>query len=88
VRNAVLLRKGTTLRGRTDWPRHFSLSAALAVLENSLVSDAGGLIKEQVDVLAKGSGFSFTDIAQIVPECVLLTQLQIRMKMRWLCKNY
>ncbi len=63
VRNAVLLRKGTTLRGRTDWPRHFSLSAALAVLENSLVSDAGGLIKEQVDVLAKGSGFSFTDIA-------------------------
>ncbi|HPH45540.1 MAG TPA: hypothetical protein PLJ60_02000 [Chryseolinea sp.] len=63
VRNAVLLRKGTTLRGRADWSRHFSLSAALAVLENSFVSDAGGLIKEQVDTHGEGSGFSFTDIA-------------------------
>lgn len=63
IRDAVLLRKGTTLRGRTDWPRHFTLSAALAILENSLFSDAGGLMKEQVDALAKGSGFSFTDIA-------------------------
>ncbi len=63
VRSAVSLRNGTTLRGRADWPRHFSLSAALAVLENPLISDAGGLMKEQVDVLAKGSGFSFTDIA-------------------------
>jgi hypothetical protein len=63
VRSAVLLREGTTLRGRTDWPQHFSLSAALAVLENPLVSDAGGLMKEQLDVQAEGSGFSFTDIA-------------------------
>lgn len=63
IRDAVRLRKGTTLRGRTDWPRHFTLSAALAILENSLFSDAGGLMKEQVDALAKGSGFSFTDIA-------------------------
>jgi len=63
VREAVLIRKGTMLRGRKDWTQHFSLSAALAVLENSLVSDAGGLMKEQVDGLAKGSGFSFTDIA-------------------------
>ncbi len=63
VRKAILLRKGTTLRGHTDWPQHFTLSAALAVLENPFVSDAGGLMKEQLDALAKGSGFSFTDIA-------------------------
>jgi len=54
---------GTTLRGREDWPRHFCLSAALAVLEHPLVSDAGGLMKEQLDALTGGSGFSFGDLA-------------------------
>jgi hypothetical protein len=52
-----------TLRGREDWPRHFCLSAALAVLEHPLVSDAGGLMKEQMDALSRGSGFSFGDLA-------------------------
>jgi hypothetical protein len=51
------------LRKRGDWPRHFFLSAGLAVLENSMVSDAGGLMKEQLDALSKGSGFSFCDVA-------------------------
>jgi hypothetical protein len=54
---------GMTLRGREDWPRHFCLSAALAVLEHPLVSDAGGLMKEQMDALSRGSGFSFGDLA-------------------------
>jgi len=63
VRSAISLRQGTTLRGRDDWPRHYALSAALAVLEHPLVSDAGGLIKEQLDALTRGSGFSFGDLA-------------------------
>jgi hypothetical protein len=41
VRAATSLRPGTTLRGREDWARDFLLSAALAVLENPVVSDAG-----------------------------------------------
>jgi hypothetical protein len=63
VRNAALLRKGTTLRKRNDWSRHFCLSASLAVLEHPLFSDAGGLMKEQLDALTGGSGFSFCDFA-------------------------
>jgi hypothetical protein len=63
VRQAALLRAGTTLSGREDWARHFSLSAALTALENSFVSDAGGLMKEQLDALTHGSGFSFGDLA-------------------------
>jgi len=63
IQQAILLREGTTLYGRADWPRHYCLSAALAVLENPLVSDAGGLMKEQLDALTSGSGFSFRDFA-------------------------
>ena len=63
VRTAATLRKGVTLRGREDWSRHYTLSAALAVLGNSFASDAAGLVKEQLDALAKGSGFSFGDLA-------------------------
>jgi hypothetical protein len=51
------------LDGRSDWPRHFAVSAALAVLGHPAVSDAGGLMKEQLDTLTKGSGFSFGDLA-------------------------
>jgi hypothetical protein len=63
VRAAAQLRRGTTLREREDWARHFCLSAALAVVESGFVSDLGGLLKEEVDSLAKGSGFSFGDLA-------------------------
>ena len=62
VRAGALLRQGTTLRERDDWSRHFCLSAALAVLEHPLVSDAGGLMKEQMDALTGDSGFSFGDL--------------------------
>ena len=60
---ASALRQGTTLRGREDWARHYSLSAALAVVESPFMSDAGGLMKEELDALARGSGFSFGDLA-------------------------
>lgn len=63
VRQSALLRLGTTLREREDWTRHFFVSASLAVLEHPLVSDAGGLMKEQLDALTGGSGFSFCDFA-------------------------
>ena len=63
VRAAVALREGTTLRGRPDWPRHYCVSAALTVAESPFVSDLGGLLKEELDALGKGSGFSFADLA-------------------------
>lgn len=63
VRAAVALRQGATLRGREDWPRHYCLSAALAVVESPFVSDLGGLLKEELDALGEGSGFSFADLA-------------------------
>ncbi len=63
VRRAVLVGSGASLRGRNDWSKHYTVSAALAVLEHPLVSDAAGLMKEQLDALAQGSGFSFGDLA-------------------------
>lgn len=62
IQRAAALSQGTTLRGREDWPRHYALSAGLAVLEHPLISDAGGLMKEQLDALTGGSGFSFGDL--------------------------
>jgi hypothetical protein len=49
------------LRGRSDWTRHFFLSAALAALSVEAVSDAAGLFKEELDADG-GSGFSFADL--------------------------
>jgi len=51
-----------TLAGRTDFPQHFTISAALAASAGSQLSDAVGLYKE-VDDARGGSGFSFNDIA-------------------------
>lgn len=63
LHEAAAVRAGTTLRGRDDWVKHFSLSAALAVLQHPFASDAAGLMKEQLDALAQGTGFSFADLA-------------------------
>lgn len=63
VAAAVALRAGTTLRGREDWARHYCVSAALAALESPFWSDVAGSLKENVDALAQGSGFSFADLA-------------------------
>ena len=51
-----------TLNGRTDFPQHFIVSAALAAHAGTPLSDAIGLYKE-VDDSRRGSGFSFNDIA-------------------------
>ena len=51
-----------TLRGRSDWTKHFCLSAAIAILSDQAVSDAAGLLKEELDADIGGSGFSFSDL--------------------------
>lgn len=59
---AVPERRVVTLSGRTDFPQHFLISAALAATAGSPLADAVGLYKE-VDDARRGSGFSFNDIA-------------------------
>ena len=58
-RAALLAR--ATLRGRSDWTKHFFVSAALTVLSAQAPSDAIGLLKEELDADG-GSGFSFGDL--------------------------
>jgi hypothetical protein len=50
------------IRERSDWTKHFCVSAALALLSDAVVSDAAGLLKEELDAGAGGSGFSFADL--------------------------
>ncbi len=50
------------LYGRTDLPKHFLVSAGLAVSAGSKLSNFIGLAKE-VEDSDKGSGFSFADLA-------------------------
>ena len=52
-----------TVQGRDDWVKHFTLSAGLSILSTEGVSDAIGLLKEELDGRSTGSGFSFTDLA-------------------------
>lgn len=61
IRRLEALRDKTTLRGRNDWVRHFSVSAALTVLSAVAPSDAVGMLKEELDADG-GSGFSFADL--------------------------
>jgi uncharacterized protein YfiM (DUF2279 family) len=58
----VAVARTVTLNGRTDFPQHFTISAALAAHAGTPLSDAIGLYKE-VDDSRHGSGFSFNDIA-------------------------
>jgi hypothetical protein len=58
---ADALRRRTTVRGRADWVRHFTVSGALTVLTYDAPSDAAGLFKEERDAKG-GSGFSFGDL--------------------------
>ncbi len=63
LRSAAQRHDGTvTIRGRHDWPRHFLVSAALAVLSHESLSDEAGLLKEELDAGEGGSGFSFADL--------------------------
>jgi hypothetical protein len=50
-----------SMRDRSDWSRHFTVSAALALLGAPDLSDVGGVLKEELDARG-GSGFSFADL--------------------------
>ena len=50
-----------SMRDRHDWSRHFTVSAALALLGAPDLSDMGGVLKEELDSQG-GSGFSFGDL--------------------------
>jgi len=50
------------LRGRSDWTKHFCVSAAITLLSNEVMSDAAGVLKEELDADIGGSGFSFADL--------------------------
>ncbi len=63
LRKAVGRHMGkATVRGRADWVRHFTVSAALAIWSSENASDAAGLLKEELDAGPGGSGFSFSDL--------------------------
>jgi len=50
------------IHGRSDWVGHFCVSAAITTLTNETISDAAGLLKEELDADVGGSGFSFADL--------------------------
>ncbi len=50
------------IRERSDWTKHFCVSAAIALFSDEGVSDAAGLLKEELDADTGGSGFSFADL--------------------------
>ncbi len=62
LRTIDLRRRQVTLRGRSDLPRHYWVSTALTILASQRVSNTIGLIKEETDSRAGGSGFSFVDL--------------------------
>ncbi len=57
------LRQGVTLRGRSDIPRHFWVSAGLVVIMDETRATTIGTSKELMDSIPGGSGFSFVDLA-------------------------
>ena len=61
IAEAKKLRSRITAYGRHDLPRHFWVSAGLAVISDSEASMAVGIAKEMMDS-AGGSGFSFIDL--------------------------
>lgn len=56
------IRRRITLRGRSDLPQHFWVSAALTVLSDENRSITVGIGKELMDATPGGSGFSFVDL--------------------------
>lgn len=53
--------RDATLRQRTDWTKHFFVSAAVTVLSRQGIGDGAGMLKEELDADG-GSGFSFGDL--------------------------
>lgn len=51
----------TTIHSRQDWPKHWALSAAIAVGAGTQLSEAAGEWKELADSLARQSRFAIAD---------------------------
>lgn len=51
----------TSIYGRQDWPKHWALSAAIAVGAGTQLSEAAGEWKELADSLARQSQFAIAD---------------------------
>ncbi len=51
----------TSIHGREDWPKHWALSAAIAVGAGTQLSEAAGEWKELADSLARQSRFAIND---------------------------
>jgi len=83
---------GVTLRGRRDWAQHFWVSAGLALLSAEAISNAAGLLKEELDA-GGGSGFSFGDLLadragtrfalSATRDAAAARAMQIRLRDRW-----
>ena len=58
---APIQHRKVVLHGRKDLPRHFMISAVLAVMGGALLSQTVGLIKE-IDDTRRGKVFSFSDL--------------------------
>lgn len=55
-------RLALTLAGRRDWARHFLLSAGLTQIGSDGLTERAALLKERLDAVTGGSGFSFADL--------------------------
>ncbi len=63
VRGCAGLKMDLLLIGRSDLPKHWTLSAALTAVLGSDLSQAMGVWKEVADSGPDGSGFSFVDLS-------------------------
>lgn len=61
--NVQELIKRPRMYGRIDWTKHFMLSAGITLLTDEGFSDAVGMLKEDIDIGAGGTGYSFPDLA-------------------------
>ena len=62
IQNPPINRTSITLARRTDWMKHFIISAGVTLATHEILADAVGLLKELQDAKTH-SGFSFTDLA-------------------------
>ena len=82
LRETNALRKGTTLRGREDWARHYTLSAALAAGRPTALSHrasmADGLLTPSI------GSFTWPILRRVVREAVQVSETAIGEAVRFL----
>ena len=73
-RDRLLFRGNPTMRGRSDWAKHFFVSAHLTVVLGTKPTKKVGFAKEVLDA-QNGTGFSFADMAANQAGIVFAEQL-------------